>query len=216
MKWLFVVLSIVSSQIVFSQGLKDIFLSLPENHIGLSKFERDTLVKNFIEGQISSKTVGLQKHYLVSYEPQNGYLVFTGAYEGSTKMTFWNLSTGDKLVAIVSGSCGPACTNHISFLLLSKGKYKELQQDEILPKLSFSDFMDVTKMKEDNVDIEKETVTFNEYPLLYGLPSKGKNMRVQSQYQELAMQDNLKKYSLGSRMELLWQDGKFAKGRHME
>jgi hypothetical protein len=204
-----------TSGIAYSQALKEIFLGLPNNAFGLTREQRDSLVNNFLSGARSSKPVGISGRYLTVYEPRNGFLLMTGAYEGSSHMTFWNLSTGNKLIGVVSGSCGGACSNDIEFLILANGRYKSIETSEVLPKLTFSDFMDVDRMLANNIDVEKEKELFSTYELLYSLPSKGKNITVESQYQELAMDERHKAYNLGSRLELIWQDGKFVKGKHI-
>ena len=214
MKRFLITILVLIPHFTFAQGLKEIFLALAPDHFGITRVQADSMIINFVAGS-TNPGVGLQKHYFMAYDQRNGYLSFTGAYEGSTALTYWNISTGSKLIGISSISCGPACDSHLDFLLLKDGQYKSIPVDKILPELSFADFMDTTRMLQDKIDIQKEKVAFGTYDLLYRLPSKGKNIVVKSQYQEFAMDDKLKTYSLGSRIELTWQDGKFIKGKHL-
>ena len=206
-------LLILVPEISFEQNLKDIFLSLPDHYVRLDKFQREHLINKFLEGKNNYENgVGKDRHYLTAYDPENGYLLFTGAYEGSTSVASWNISTGEKLIGIVYESCGGACDYDVNFLLLLDNNYLKLGLNEVLPRLLFSDFMDIDKMKADKIDVDNEISIFNDLDLHYILPSKGKNIMVESQYQDWGMSEKLNPYNLGRKIELLWDNGKFLKG----
>ncbi|MGL1889875.1 MAG: DUF3256 family protein [Reichenbachiella sp.] len=207
MKHLLFSLLIISSEFAFTQGLQDVFVNLPEQHIGFNRAQRDSLVLNFIEGRNNwNSGVGRGKSYLSEYLPKNGYLTIVGQYEGSKTLTYWNLSNGDKLIGIVSESCGGACSCRIKFLKISNSTYTEINLDAVIPTIEMSDFIDLKKLQEANINIHT-TVIENDY--LFELPENGKNIIVSSQL-ELTDRE-IKPYFKQRRLTLYWKDGVFIK-----
>ena len=213
MKKIFVVLFFITSSIysVYGQSINEIFLEL-SSHGGISKEERQLMIDNYIQNKRGREYgIGESKHHLTTYEPNSGYLSYSGAYEGSSSITFWNLTNGAKLIATKSSSCGGACDCDISFIYKGSLYMTRLSINNVLPTITFADFMDVEQMKKDGIDIEREMNLFYGKDLMYSLPLSGKNIVVSSQYHELDMSDNLKKYDLGWKLELIWNDGTFLK-----
>ncbi len=208
------VASIFCLNSTYGQDLKDIFLEL-STHGGISKENRQIMIDNYLQNKRGLEFgVGKSKYYLLSYNPKNGYLSYSGAYEGATVLTYWNMSNGAKLIGVESSSCGGACDSNISFIYKGTLFNTTLDLNNVLPTITFADFMDVEQMKKDGIDINKEMNLFFSKALLYNLPSAGKNIIVSSQYQELDMDDRLKKYDLGRELELLWNDGTFVKKKN--
>ena len=86
-----------------------------------------------------------------------------------------------------------------------------LDLNHVLPTITLSDFMDVTAMKRDGIDVTEVAESFYSTDLIYNLPSKGKNIIVESQFNELDVPSELEKYNLGWKIELVWNDGTFIK-----
>lgn len=197
---------------LYGQTLKDIFLELPIG--GMSKEEKELMIDNYQNGKKWIENgVGKQRQYLVSYLPKNGYLAYSGAYEGSTALTYWNLTNGNKLIGVESGSCGGACDSHLDFYLLTSEQLTELNLEDVIPKITMADFFDTAQMKKDGIT---KSITRNDFPdyfsFLYYLPAQGKNITVESQTHELGeIPDELKKYDRGAKITLFWNDGTFIK-----
>lgn len=196
----------------YGQTLKDIFLELPIG--GMSETEKELMIDNYLNDKKGiDNGVGKQRQYLASYLPQNGYLVYTGAYEGSTALTYWNLTNGDKLIGAESGSCGGVCDSHLKFFLKTDNNITKLNTQDVIPPITMADFLDVEQMKKDGITESITNDMFDFYPFIYHLPSKGKNIKVESQTHELGIPSKFKKYDLGSFIELTWNDGTFLMGK---
>ena len=211
-KALLILIIILIGQPSIGQELKTYFLELSDTGIGFTKSEIELMISNYLEGKNSMQNgIGNGKHYLSKYEPNNGYLSIIGAYEGSEAMTFWNVSDGSKLIGYTSEDCGPICDHNIIFYLKTKNHMTRLDLNHVLPTITLSDFMDVPAMKRDGIDVTQVAESFYSTDLIYNLPSKGKNIIVESQFNDLDVPSELGKYNLGWKIELVWNDGTFIK-----
>lgn len=211
-KTLTLLLAAFLCQIASGQDLKDIFIDLPIG--GISKAEKELMIENFLSDKNGIENgVGKQRQYLVSYLPKNGFLAFSGAYEGSTAMTYWNLTNGGRLIGIEYGSCGGACDSELHFYLLTSGQLTKLDTKDVIPEISIADFFDTEQMKKDGLTKQITRDDFPDYfSFLYSLPSQGKNIIVESQTHELGeIPDEYKKYDMGPKIILIWNDGTFKK-----
>jgi len=198
-------------QTSLGQTLDGIFIQLADFG-GITKSDRKLMIDNFKTGKNGvDNGVGQGKNYLVRYDPKNGFLSYSGAYKGGTSLTFWNISDGTKLIARSSSYCGPICDQDLDFFIKTKSRIIKLKRNNVLPTITLSDFMDTDAMIRDSIDLVTAKELFYKYDLLYRLPSKGKSIIVESQFNEISLPTTWKKYDLGWKIELIWNDGIFVK-----
>ena len=194
------------------QTLNSLFVEMAEFG-GMSKSERELLIENYQNNKTGFENgVGSSKHFLTVFSPKNGYLVYGGAYEGTTTMTYWNLSNGNKLIGLVKSSCGGVCDEDLEFYLKTHEGISQLELSQVILEIDMSDFFDQEKMKKDGLTKPITNDLFEFYPFMYQLPSDGKNLTIRSQTHELgSIPSELVKYDLGWELELVWNDGNFIK-----
>ncbi len=198
---------------VHSQKITDFFLMLPDSSVMyLPKADRELIVKH------SADNVTKDDMYLdfeqgkVNYgfsimDIKNGYLELTGMMEGRMQFCYWNKADGTKLIAAYEEGCGPVCgVVSFDFYVYDGKKLTPVKRSDIIPDI-YDDFFtgDPEKQK---AEIEKEDVFAT---LLYELPRTGKNITAKFGNEE--SQAYYKKYAKGDRMELIWNDGTFKKGK---
>ncbi|MCX2745620.1 hypothetical protein OO013_17190 [Mangrovivirga sp. M17] len=215
-KLLFIFFVIISYNYSPAQKLKDIYLQL-SNYDGIPREDKEMMISNFLTGkEVADKEVGDRNIYLYDYQPKNGYLSYGGSYEGFSSVVYWNLSNGGQLVANYSQSCGPVCDVRLEFFIRNKKSLIRQKLFNVLPTITIRDFIDIDKMISDGINVEDIIQSFYSYDLDFILPQKGKNLIVESQYNELGLPAEYEKYSLTWRIELIWNDGTFLKPKKNE
>ncbi len=119
------------------------------------------------------------------------------------------MKNGTKLIASYSESCGPVCFfTQFNFYVFDGKTFKLLNRDDVLPEELVSDFFKENH-KENMQQLKENDILFM---LSFELPIKGLNIIVKFEVYE--SRETLAKYGIiGDRMELIWNDGKFTKGK---
>lgn len=84
---IFIVALLLQTQVSFGQTVKDIFLELPLG--GLSLAQKEQMIYNFLNQKGGTEK---ERPYLIDYQPENYFLSFSGAYEGSEVLKCWKVS----------------------------------------------------------------------------------------------------------------------------
>lgn len=194
----------------FSQNIIDFFLTLPEEAFNIPKKERQEIVsyskdnRGHQDMRLDSQTKG--KSFWADIK--NGYLYFDDYLNELTyQICYWNLSNGHKLIAVYSEHTGAITTiDKFDFYRYDGKNFHKQKFEDIIPDV-YGDFFkgDFSKTAE---QMEKDGVRAG---YLYELPQKGKNIIVKWGFEH--SQEEYKKYAKGDRMELIWNDGTFKKGK---
>lgn len=210
--WISVAL-ICLSVITEAQNLREIFTGIPDSLFpGYNRAMRDTMVNDFMLNRtgplLSEKMIKLEV-----FDQKNGYLKITGAFEGWIEVCFWNMQDGSRIIGVVTAGCGPVCECDLTFISLKSGIYKRLNTKDIVPPCGFSDFFSTKALKEAGINPQDVGKQFEQYSLLYTLPRYGKNITVSEQFSDFGDLADPSKFVLGEKIELIWDNGKFVKGR---
>ncbi len=183
----------------FSQTLLKIFENLPDKAIFLTRSERRNLINGKNQNELPCRFEVL--------DTKNGYLQIEGCMEGYFAMCYWNLKNGKKMVAVYQEGCGPVCyVEQFDFYEYDGKTFKHLDYASVLP-VEYNDFLGSNpeaKIKE----MEKKDITAT---LLFKLPRYGRN--IIATWGNFEEQKYYRKYALGDKMKLIWNDGKFKKSR---
>lgn len=189
------------------QDIAYFFQNLPDSSLlGLSKEEREKIIKYASE----SKTYEHEGNFytIEVLDKKNGYLEMN-TFGASVKLCYWNMKNGTKLIASYIESCGPVCFfTQFNFYVFDGKTYKLLNRDDVLPKEIVSYFFKENHKENMQQLIENDILLM----LSFELPIKGLNIIVKFGVDE--SRETLEKYSImGNKMELIWNDGKFTKGK---
>ena len=213
MKHIFFLLFFTSLSVAsFSQTIIDFFESIPDSSLlNLTKEERKEIVKYSIDNKTEDDAIkdlmGDKINYTFSVvDLRNGYLRMIGAFEGHIQMCYWNMKDGKKLVAIYSEGCGPVCyVAQFDFYEYDGVDFKPINWRSIVPEIYLDFFGENSKSKTEELNKEDILAT-----LLFELPRNGKN--ITAKWGNEDSQETYKKYGIGDRMNLIWNDGNFIKG----
>lgn len=192
-----------------SQDITYFFLNLPDSSLGLSKEERKKIVKNHSDEMVM---IGYNSFMFNKVDEKYGYLI--GSFDASVNLKFWEISNGDKLIAIHgwNGSIG-ICYSEFHFYNYSGKEFKLLNNEDVLPIVVEENFLsdnyedNLKRIREDffysciieSISPESLNITVNHYLVNHYLVGDTEN------YEEYGI--------IGNKMELIWNDGKFTKGK---
>lgn len=141
------------------------------------------------------------QHKVKLMDTKSGYLVVEGT-ESINYYTYWNLTdgSGNKLMALVSRDCGPACTDAIWFYRIVKDntngtayKFEKTNTNDIIKR--FNELPEILLGHE--ID--------DYYPISYNLPQKGKNISMCNPDDiNLIIEDDDSLERNGKCIELIW------------
>ncbi len=195
----------------FSQTIVDFFETVPDSSIlGLTKEQRKEIVKYSIDNKSVKDAYKDLSNNQIDYafdiiDIKNGYLRLIGAFEGHIQMCYWNLENGNKLISIYFEGCGPVCyIEQFDFYEYNGKDFKPIDWHIIIPEVYNDFFID---QKSDIEEMKQKDILAT---LLFELPRTGKN--IIAKWGNEDSQETYKKYGLGDRMILIWDDGKFNKG----
>lgn len=195
----------------FSQTIVDFFETVPDSSIlGLTGAQRKEIIKYSIDNKSQEDAYkdlsNNQIHYAFDIiDIKNGYLRLIGAFEGHIQMCCWNLKNGNKLISIYFEGCGPVCyIEQFDFYEYNGKDFKPIDWHLIIPEVYNDFFID---QKSDIEEMKQKDILAT---LLFELPRTGKN--IIAKWGNEDSQETYKKYGLGDRMILIWDDGKFIKG----
>jgi|GEM_PF-1748009 hypothetical protein len=198
----------------FSQNIIDFFQELPDTAIRqLTKEQRKKIVKYSLDNNSYDDAIEDLKKEGNSYafskvDIQNGFLEMVGYFEGFFQMCYWNLNNGEKLIAVYEQGSGPiGYVEHFAFFIFNGKEYQPVNINDIIPNIEQDFFRD--NYESNKKKMEKDEVVAS---LLFELPRQGKNIVVKWGNKET--QETYQKYNIvGNRMDLIWNDGKFRKGK---
>ena len=210
----FLLLNLFVNAFVFSQTITDYFQELPDSSVmGLTQKERMKIVKYSIDNISYDDAIkDLKKdgnfYAFSKIDINNGFLEMIGYFEGLFQMCYWNLSNGNKLIAVYQYGSGPVgYVELFDFFIFNGKEYELVKLKDIIPNNLEKDFFrnnyeyNIKKMEKDDIIAS----------LLFELPRNGKNIVVKWGNEE--SQKTYEKYNIiGNRMSLIWNDGEFIKG----
>lgn len=193
----------------FSQNIIDFFLTLPEEAFNVPKKERQEIVSYSKDnrGHQDMLLDVTRKGKSFWSDIENQYLYFADGNGTDYEFLCWDISNGDKLIAVYSYEFVYFRLDYDFYFYRYDGKKFHKQSiDDIIPDV-YGDFFkgDFSKTAE---QMEKDGVRAG---YLYELPQKGKNIIAKWGFEH--SQEEYKKYAKGDRMELIWNDGIFKKGK---
>ncbi|NGX85058.1 DUF3256 family protein [Aequorivita sp. KMM 9714] len=214
MKHLYLLLFFLSfNTIGISQNILEFFERVPDSSLlHLTKQERKDIVKyskdNTSEDDAISDLMDNKIEYAFSaVDLKNGYIKLVGSFPGHIQMCYWNMQNGNKLIAIYLEECGPVCFNgQLDFYEFNGIEFKPIEARNIIPEVYNDFFGENSKSKIEAFNNEEIVAT-----LLFELPRKGKNIVAKWGNEE--REEIYKRYVIGNRMDLIWNDGKFEKGK---
>jgi hypothetical protein len=198
--------ALFSTQLL-SQDITYFFLNLPDSCLlDFSKQDRKKIVNNHSEVLTIS-----QPYIFKAVDEKFGYLF--GPFEMSVKIKIWELSNGDKLIAVhKSNGTLNVCYSEFHFYNYNGKKFKLLNNLDILPLEDIEpDFF--SGNYEDNMNRIIQEV---DYPICFmeDMSPKGSSIYVDFGLGSIVGRSSYEKYGIiGDRMELIWNDGKFTKGK---
>jgi hypothetical protein len=216
MKVILIFLLVVSLG-VSGQTLNDIFLALPDGSVGATVDERLVLLNSYNQQKNNAKNgVGPARVYIKEFDPKNNFLVLAGDYPGATTLKYWARSNKEFIVGLETRTCPLECDSHLRFWSMKNNLLAEVERDHLIPAISFKDFFNAPQMKADGQDLKDYESKFNASHLIYILPKSGSTLVVKSQFHLQQLDEVLINYNRGSRIELVWQNGSFRKGKQMK
>jgi hypothetical protein len=193
---------------LLSQDITFFFQNLPDSSI--MNLSKDIRKKIIICASESKPYQNEDNFYSIDVlDKKNGYLEMSGAFGGRFQLCFWNMKNGTKLIGTYLESCGPMCIiSQFDFYVHNGKTYKLLNWADVMPEEVVSNFF------KENYDENFQRLIENDIlPMLsYELPRKGLNIVVK--FGDGEPREILEEYAfIGNRMELIWNDGKFTKGK---
>lgn len=212
-KKILIFVSIFLSSSFFSQTIIDFFENIPDSSIlNLTKDERQKITKYSADNKTHADAVYDLNQNKLTYsfsnvDIKNGYLRLVGGMEGFLEMCYWNLRSGQKLIAVYQEGCGPVCyVEEFDFYIYDGKKYTPLNFKNVIPDIRQNFFKD--NYINNHTKMEKEGIIAS---LLFELPRKGKN--IIAKWGNEDSKETYQKYNIiGDRMNLIWKDGRFEKG----
>lgn len=178
--------------------LEKLFLALHEDAFFLRQEHRQRLVR---DKKLEDPQVGYYGFGV--FDPQNGYLSITGAFEGGWEMCYWVTGSGVRLVAVSSYSCGPVCYQEQYRFFEQRGTTLTEVEPPHDP-VTFEDLFDTAQL---SPDLAKE-LRDQEPNHLFGLPQQGTIIEVRVDL--LSIETELPEGALRN-LRLEWADGRFVK-----
>ncbi|HTN68351.1 MAG TPA: hypothetical protein VLZ33_02710 [Dysgonamonadaceae bacterium] len=195
----------------YSQTIVDFFETVPSSSLHkLTEEQRKEIVKYSINNKSEEDAYSVMRNNKINYafdiiDLRNGYLRLIGPFEGHIQMCFWNLTNGNKLIAIYEEGCGPVCyIVQFDFYEYNGKDFIPIKWQNIIPDIYQFFFQDLAS----NIEEMKQKDILA--TLLFELPRNGKN--IVAKWGNEDTQETYKKYGVGDRMNLIWNDGKFTKG----
>jgi hypothetical protein len=172
--------------------------------LNLSKEDRKKIVKNHSEDTLVH--IGYNSFRFKAIDKKFGYMI--GSFDGIVYLKIWELSNGNKLIAVQK--LGNMCYNVLDFYRYNGKVYHHLNNKDILPAENMErNFFD------DNYEenIKKISAEIFLYPCEYVSISHDR-LNIFVEYYITGDRTKDKEYGLiADRMELIWNDGKFTKGK---
>ena len=138
------------------------------------------------------------------YIPENGYMkYYTPEYDGevSNEIRYWNLSGGNKLIAMRRVYCGTlGCEGTIDFYKYDGKTMTYIPSNEVLPEDCFR-----LPFKSEN-DYKNK---MSDLVWVYKLPKKGNDIELKIFYNTDEEVEEAKSFLSGNTIDLRWNDGKF-------
>lgn len=211
MKIYFIIVAFFLSLNGFSQNIVDFFEMIPNSFLNLTKEKRKEISKYSLNNRNNEDISKDLSTYNIKYafvaDIKNGYLWLEGAFDGHLEMCYWNISNGNKLIAVYIQGCAPVCSVYLFDFYLYNGKnIQKLNSDDIIPDIYNDFFGKNIEKKQQNMKKKDILAT-----LLFELPKKGKD--IMAKWGNEDKQSVYKTYGIGDRMLLKWNDGKFEKSK---
>lgn len=185
-----------------------LFANLPDTAvIGLTTGQRQELIQNFRnERQRYQQDLPYRLH---TVDHGNGFLGLDGAFEGVWQMCYWNLSDGRQLICTYAEGCGPVCQAvQFDFYYHDQGKITHVPRLQVIPE-----FVGIEKRFLRGAPDETYRI-FNEKDIIatvvYRIPRRGKNITIVFGNEE--PDERYRPYVHGTKIDLIWQDGRFTVG----
>ncbi|NLP59442.1 hypothetical protein [Lutibacter sp. B1] len=235
---LYVVFIFQSTFQIFAQSfIEEIFVKIPienidfnvkkrliENHYVfevISEINTELFTnKNDIPNNIENST--LIEYRIDKFLPENGFLSFNELIHESDagahyEVCYWNITNGEKLIALKSFPYGTNTYDSIDFYRFSENNLIKIDTEKVIPKLRFNDVVDIEKLKKDNLK-ETELLKIFDRILLFGynLPSNEKNIVLDIYPVDFKLKNESEVYILNryskyikKSITLVWNDGNF-------
>lgn len=200
-------------QITLSQDIVDFFQMVPDSVVfNLSTSQREVIANNSKDymsvkdaHKVMNKTKA--KYAFESVNESKTYLKLIGSFEGQFQMSYWNLPSGNQLIAVYKESCGPICfVNSFVFYEFDGEGFVQLPFISII-SLEENDFLKEDNNKDRKAIEDQELIA----TLLYQLPEKGED--ILAKWGNEAPNEFYKEYARGNRIRLKWQNGEFIKSK---
>lgn len=202
---------------VSGQTLNDVFLALPDGSVGATVDERLVLLNNYNQQKNNAENgVGPTHVYIKEFDPKNNFLMLAGDYAGATTLKYWARSNKEFIIGLETRTCPLECDSHLRFWSMRNNLLTEIERDRLIPAIRFEDFFNAPKMVADGQDVKGYESKFSASHLLYILPKSGSTLVIKSQFHLQQLDDVLINYNRGSRIELVWQNGSFRRGKQMK
>jgi hypothetical protein len=195
--------ALFSTQLL-SQDITYFFLNLPDEvFFGVSKEYRKKIAESDTSIQIDEFT------YSLTVKDKSAYFSYSAANEGMS-FSYWDISNGNNLIVIWKSDGPPSYHDKLSFYHYNGNDYTLLDWLDVMPKdimpLGFLIYNFFENNPEKNIERMSKGMV---YPGVH-IYKDGLNMVMSLGLTE----KKSKKYGLiGNRMELIWNDGKFTKGK---
>jgi hypothetical protein len=219
MRYFWIILLVTINIKTHGQNILDFFINVPDSVCILNKIDRTKMIDRYKKGVNEYFDSDENKYWFDIVDLKNGYLRFSGAFEGTWEICYWIKTNKQKMIGISNISCGPVCGSKIIFYDYIENKLIPLNTDSILPKVENRDYYDIPKIQNNNspADFIKLQKEFR-VAWTYRLPQKGLNMSIN--FEEIDEIDN-QKYKIyykgdTDKMELIWNDGHFIKGKYVK
>ena len=187
---------------LLSQDFTYFFQNLPDEvFFGVSKENRKKIAESDTSIQIDEFT------YSLRVEDKRAYFYCSAAEEGIS-FSYWDISNGNNLIVIWDYSDGPPSYNdNLSFYYYIGNDFTLLDWLDVMPEDLIYNFFE----NDSEQNIERMLIDMNS-PLGVHFYKDGLNLVMSLHLTE--KKSKYKKYGLiGNRMELVWNDGKFTKGK---
>jgi len=188
------------------QDITYFFQNLPDSCLlNLSKQERKKIANNHSDELVM---IGYNSFMFKKVDDKFGYLI--GSFDGCVNLKIWELSNGEKLIAVhkSNGTIG-ICYREFHFYKYNGKGYELLNNLDVLPLEDIEQGF-FKGNYEDNINRIHEDFNFS--CLIESISPEGFNISVN--YYLVGDTANYEKYGvIGDKMELIWNDGKFIKGK---
>jgi hypothetical protein len=218
-KYIIILVLVFSSINTYSQNIIDLVLKLSENrHIHIDS----TLIRQGLSRYYDSTYVNPIKtfsdFYFTKIDTKNGYVSATRIDGESSEyeICYWNMSNGNKLIAVESYQCATICYSEWKFFEYSKERGIEVCKREILPNpiINEEDIFDFVLMKKEYPKEFEWLYKESGFSYNMKLPEKGKNIIVyfEPHDDDISIGNKLRYREGRKGIELIWMDGYFKAG----